>query len=135
MADHYGDEASLRVLLKAFDDETQLTDELIEELLTSADDFILDDIDENSIPSTTPRQLVRAATYWAAKEALDIFYNTDEDRSPTARHYEKLAYQKKEKYLAENPTMKEEKVYSHSHTPTDDAFRRTDSGYVDPNQW
>ena len=37
---HYGDETAVRTWLKAFDDNEQLTDELLEEALTAADDFI-----------------------------------------------------------------------------------------------
>jgi hypothetical protein len=135
MASHYGDEDSVRVFLKSFDSDDQLTPELLEEIMTAGDDFILDDIDEKSLPSTTPRQIVRAASYWAIKEGLDIFYNGEAERSQVAIHYQKEAEKKKLKYLAENPTMTEEKKYSCSHTPSGDQFRRSDSGYVDPRDW
>jgi hypothetical protein len=135
MADHYAIEDSVRTWLKAFDDDEQLTPELLEEALTAADDFINSEIAENSLPSNTPQMISRAATYWATMEILDAFYNTDENRSPTAANYEKRAKALVARYIAENPVMKEEKVYSGSHTPCGDDFSRSDSGYVDPDRW
>lgn len=135
MADHYANEDSVRTWLKTFDDDEQITPELIEEALTAADDFINDEIAENSLPSSIPRTIKRAATYWAIMEILDAFYNTEDDRSPTAAKYEERARERVARYIAENPVMKEEKVYSSSHTPCGDDFRHSDSGYVDPDRW
>ncbi|WP_321422769.1 hypothetical protein [uncultured Methanobacterium sp.] len=132
---HYGDETAVRTWLKSFNDEEQLTDELLEEALNSADDFINSEIAENSLPSTVPKMISRAATYWATMEILDAFYNTEEDRSPTAVKYERRARELVARYILENPVMKEEKVYSGSHTPCGDDFRQSDSGYVDPDRW
>lgn len=135
MANHYANETSVRTWLKAFDDEEQLPPELLEEALTAADDFINDEIAESSLPSNIPKSISRAATYWAMMEILDAFYNTEENRSPTAVKYEERARERVARYIAENPVMKEEKVYSGSHTPCGADFSRSDSGYVDPDRW
>lgn len=135
MANHYANEEAVRTWLKAFDDNEQLSPELLEEALTAADDFINDEIAEGSLPSNIPKSISRAATYWAMMEILDAFYNTDENRSPTAVKYEERARERVAKYIAEHPMMKEEKVYSGSHTPCGDDFGHSDSGYVDPDRW
>lgn len=132
---HYGNEEAVRTWLAAFDDDEQLTPELLDEALSAADDFINEKVDEKSIPTPTPQLLVRAANYWAKMEILDAFYNTEEHRSPTAAKYEERALTRREQYLKENPTQVEEKRYSHSHTPGDPMFRESDSGYVDPDRW
>jgi hypothetical protein len=132
---HYGNEDSVRTWLKAFDDDEQLSPEIVEEALTSADDFINSKIDEQSVPSITPRALVSAANYWAKMEILDAFYNTEEDRSPTAITYEEKARERLDQYIKENPAQIEEKRYSGCHTPSDYHFRKSSSGYVDPDRW
>lgn len=135
MAEHYGDETSIRTWLAAFDDYEQLTDPLLEEALSAADDFINSRIAEGSLPTPIPSIITRAANYWAEMEILDAFYNTEDGRSPTAATYERRANYLVEQYIKENPGMTEQSEYSYDHTPTTDDFKDSNCGYVDPDNW
>ena len=88
---HYADGAAVTLRLQNIS-EINLTEGLLEEGLTAADDIINGTVPGAPFTTPYPEQIVRAATYYAAMDIIDvIFTNMDGTRMPTALAYETRA--------------------------------------------
>ncbi|KYC53876.1 MAG: hypothetical protein AMQ22_00076 [Candidatus Methanofastidiosum methylothiophilum] len=79
---------------------------ILQEGLNAADDWINSKVDESKIPDEIPKNLVRAATFYAAKHILDDYYSDEDNRKASAITWEKEAKEYLKDFLASTPEDK-----------------------------
>lgn len=104
-----------------------ITEDFISLAVEDADEWIKSKIDENSLPSTVPTGVEKAAEYYAAATILHGLYDTDGTESAVALRYEKRAEELLDSYINSNTSIAETHPYSHSRTPGDTFIQRDET--------
>jgi|GEM_PF-3701210 hypothetical protein len=101
----YADEDAVKTELNKFgaDGSDELTDALITRALVRADQMVKRKLVNTEIPTTVPEEVKEAATLYAVSRALDILYQDQEARSPTAVQNDKDADAILQGYIDEHP--------------------------------
>lgn len=102
----YADEDTVRYKTRSISEALSGDDRyenIIQEGLNAADDWINSKVDEDKIPEKLPKTLVRAATFYAAKHILDDYYSDEEKRMASAITWEKEAKEYLTDFLASTP--------------------------------
>ena len=101
----YADEDAVKTELNKFgvDGSDELTDNLLKRALSRADQLVKRKLVNTEIPTTTPEEITEAATLYAVARALDILYQNQEARSPTAIQNDKDADAILQGYINEHP--------------------------------
>lgn len=120
MADTYADADAVKVRLRQY--EKDVTDDLINECVQSAEDIINNKLIETTLPNPTPDEIKRAATYYASADGLSVLFEGEED-SPSAVKWEKRANEIIENYINAHPTQSETEHYTRHNSDRNRAWR------------
>lgn len=103
---NYADEDAVKTELNKFgvDGSNELTDSLIIRALERADRLVERKLTNTEIPNPVPEEIKEAATLYAVARVLDILYQDQDARSPTAVQNDKDADTIIQGYIDEHPT-------------------------------
>lgn len=100
--------------------------ELAQAILTA--DFMVDsELDETTLPSTTPAAIVLAANLFAKAAYLDSTTKRKENRSPTATEWDNKAIKIIKGYVKSHPGTDENSPYHVHRSSRDNMIRRGNS--------
>lgn len=130
----YADEDSVSILLESYgetvtcsmkDDACKKADSLVEMMLKDSD-----------IPSTPPKSIKDAATFFAASIILTNLYDASEGESRAAKNYERWAREIIEGYLEDHQELRTRKKHTRNVTPPSNLLRTSKKyGYTDSDLW
>ena len=119
----YADSNEVTRKIQKLETIATIDSDLLNDAISTGDDLVNAEVQDTSIPSTTPEAIEKAATLLASAEYLDGISTNAEVRNPTAIAWENKAYKLIHGWLAENQTSTPTGGYSRNNTSKHRPYR------------